>query len=210
MLEEEITFWKKQLNQRLPGDAAHRKFSPPHRLVPDKKTLNALAPKEAGVIILLFKDENRHTNTLLMERVAYEGVHSKQISFPGGKKEESDADFFQTAKREAQEEVAANPERIEYLGKLSPLYIPPSNFLVYPYVGWYHDTPNFIGNPDEVSELFTVKLASLRNPDNITYKNIIVKNQTLNCPAFHVQSKIVWGATAMIISELLDVGTINK
>lgn len=210
MVKEEISFWKNQLEQPLPGDAAHRKFSPPQRLVPDEQTLKTLAPKEAAVLIMLFKDQKNNTNTLLMERVAYNGVHSKQISFPGGKKEETDADFFQTAKREAQEEVAANPNSIEFLGSLSPLYIPPSNFLVYPFVGWYHEPPNFIGSPAEVSKLITVELASLRNPDNVTYKHITVKDQLLKCPAYYVKSRLVWGATAMIISELLEIGSINK
>ncbi|MCH8545542.1 MAG: CoA pyrophosphatase [Cryomorphaceae bacterium] len=210
MQKEEIIFWKHQLSQQLPGEAAHKKYSPPHRLLPNEQTLKTLNPKEAAVLILLFQDEEQNTNTLLMERVAYNGVHSKQISFPGGKKEASDTDFFHTATREAHEEVAANPNNIEYLGSLSSLYIPPSNFLVYPFVGWYHGSPNFKGNPSEVSELITVKLASLCHPDNLTYKDITIKDQTLRCPAFHVHSKTVWGATAMIISELLEMGDFNK
>ncbi len=198
-------FWKEKLNTVLPGEKAHQLFSPPERLVPDADTLARLKPKEAAVLILLFDNGDIAPHTLLMHRVAYNGVHSKQISFPGGKKEPSDKCFSDTAIRECVEEVKANPNAIEIIGELSTLYIPPSNFLVHPYVAWYHDTPLFEGNPHEVERLFSVNISDLNNQNNRCVKNIEVRGTTIECPAFNIDSNIIWGATAMIISELLYV-----
>jgi 8-oxo-dGTP pyrophosphatase MutT (NUDIX family) len=195
---------KGKLKGKLPGESAHQKFSPPMRLVPDENELKKLKPKIAAVMILLFKHEGR-LHTLLMERVAYNGVHSQQISFPGGKQEASDTDLSQTALRECHEEAGTLPRNIELLGPLSRLYIPPSNFLVHPYVGIYHTPDIFNKNPDEVSRLITVSLDSLKDESNQSVYDIDVRGKTISCPAFHVQNTIVWGATAMIISELLEV-----
>ncbi len=198
-------FWNNLLNVNLPGDNAHRKFSPPERLVPDQKTLSQLKPKEAAVLILLFDNNDKTPHTLLMQRVAYNGVHSKQISFPGGKKEQNDSSFSDTAIRECIEEVGAKREAIDILGRLSTLYIPPSNFLVHPFVAWYDGKPQFKGNPQEVDRLFTVSIDALNDEKNRSIKSINVRNKTIECPAFDVDNNIIWGATAMIINELLEI-----
>lgn len=196
-------YWKQHLTGNLPGERAHKLFSPPQRLVPDDKTLKELNPKEAAVLILLFDQGKAFPQTLFMERVAYNGVHSKQISFPGGKREEEDLDFAQTAIRECIEEVNAHKESIELLGNLSTLYIPPSNFIVHPYVAWYHAPPVFKGNPREVKRLFSVGLDELIDVKNQHMQTIDVRNEIIQCPAFNVHSNVIWGATAMILCELL-------
>lgn len=200
MLEE----LKQKLNQPLPGNFAHQKFSPPNRIVPDENELEILQPKIAAVLVLLFQF-NDQLHTVLIERSEYPGVHSKQISFPGGKKEPHDLSLRETAIRECCEEIGSKPEQIEVFGSLSPLYIPPSNFLVHPFLGQYHQNPVFNPDPEEVSNIMITPIKSLYNPKNCRIEEINVRGKKYLCPAFVVQEKVIWGATAMILNEVLEI-----
>jgi len=162
--------------------------------------------KKAGVLALFYPNSKNTTHLLLILRKTYQGVHSNQIAFPGGKFELQDADLKETALRETNEEVGVPIERVSIIKTLSPVYIPPSNFEVQPFVGLYEQTVPFVLQEDEVEELVEVSLTDFMNDANLfeqtlstSYaKNIIV-------PAFKLNGYTVWGATAMMLSEVKDL-----
>ena len=129
--------------------------------------------------------------------------HSGQISFPGGKMESFEDSPVQTALREAREEIGVDAE-LEILGSLTPLYIPVSNFHVYPIIAWSEKDPGFIIQPDEVDELIELDLDLLFNPDLKTTKDIAVLSSLVleNVPVYEMHGMVIWGATAMMLSEL--------
>jgi hypothetical protein len=153
-------------------------------------------------MILLFPQDNT-IKTLFIERPVYEGVHSGQVGFPGGKYEDDDVDLKQTALRETYEEVGIHPEKIEVIGQLTDLYINPSNFLVSPFIGYTNDIPNFIANEREVKQIVVYNLFDLNNDTLISEKEISVSGGfTLKTPYYEIAGLTVWGATAMMVSEL--------
>ncbi|MEL6862853.1 MAG: CoA pyrophosphatase, partial [Bacteroidota bacterium] len=133
--------------------------------------------------------------------------HSGQVSFPGGRYEPEDKSLASGAIREAQEEVGINPSDIQLLGRLTELYIPVSNFLVHPFVGFVNHRPSFIPQESEVAEILEVPLSHLLDPMNTrTTKIHLPQNVILSdVPYYHVAQKVVWGATAMMLSEFLEV-----
>ncbi len=158
--------------------------------------------KVGAVLIALYPD-NGVVRTVLMKRPDYDGTHSGQISFPGGKVEEQDVDIVATALREAEEEVNIKPNDVTVIGQLTELYIPPSNFLVHPIVGVLHSPPNFIPDKREVESIHLPQLDYLLRDDIIAETEILLSSGfKLKTPSFKVDGHIVWGATAMIIAEL--------
>lgn len=141
----------------------------------------------------------------MMKRPHDNTVHSGQVSFPGGKVENSDKTLIDTALREANEEIGIDIDSINVIGQLTKLYIPPSNFDVYPIVGYVHSQPEFIIN-EEVDKLMEVALEELLNPNNKTYKKIYNRDgNEFVVPCYYVQDEVIWGATGMILAELLEV-----
>ncbi len=124
-------------------------------------------PKKAGVMALFYPDSRHHTQVLLILRRAYEGVHSNQVAFPGGKKEKGDSSILATALRETYEEVGVKPEHVEVIRTMSEVYIPPSNFEVQPYVGLYKKPDPFVLQQDEVEKLIEVPLLILWMTHNL-------------------------------------------
>jgi 8-oxo-dGTP pyrophosphatase MutT (NUDIX family) len=193
------------LSKPLPGAVAHHKMSPPHRPVELQIPKEDDNVRESAVLILLWKNEDQ-ISTVFILRPEYDGIHSNQIAFPGGKYEKTDNDFVATALREAQEEVSINPETISILGQLTPLYISPSQFIVYPIVGYTTTTPTFIPDPVEIQEIIPCNLFSFLNPDFLVIHDIEVGSRILpEIPCYKIKDKYIWGATAMIFSELLEV-----
>ena len=161
--------------------------------------------KKSAVLILLYPGPDGLHFPLIL-RNAYEGVHSRQISFPGGTWEEADGNLQQTALREAQEEVAVQPENVEVMGALSQLYIPPSNFLVQPYLAVARRRPQFVPDPAEVAEVIEAPLTSFQNGDFLGESVIAHRSGTdLLVPSYTVNGHVVWGATAMMLSELMVI-----
>ena len=144
----------------------------------------------------------------LILRPTSPGVHSGQIGLPGGGNEPQDGDLLATALREAQEEIGVAPEDVTIIGTLSKLYIRPSNHLVLPVVGWTPQRPNFKLDPREVAALIEAPLDELLNPANQRTERWRLHDRTADVPIFDVQDQIVWGATAMILSELLALPTL--
>lgn len=161
--------------------------------------------RKAGVLALLYPLEDKW-HTALMQRPESPFAHSKQISFPGGRYEPSDQELLTTALRETEEEFGIPSADVVALGPLTQLYIPASNFLMQPFVGFLPKRPDFIPEPHEVEEILEVPLAHLQHPATLKYKDIEVRGYTLKeVPYFDVQGRTVWGATAMVLSELLQV-----
>ncbi|MGB5049975.1 MAG: CoA pyrophosphatase, partial [Caldilineaceae bacterium] len=149
----------------LPGVAAQRLMSPVPRAGAEPGFVPPISPRRGGVLILFYPSQGRLHLPLIL-RPTYNGAHSGQISFPGGAQEEMDADITATALREAYEEVGIPPQEVEVVGQLSKLYIQPSNFEVYPTVGWMSRRPDFCIDPYEVAQLLEVPLADFYNPAN--------------------------------------------
>jgi 8-oxo-dGTP pyrophosphatase MutT (NUDIX family) len=156
----------------------------------------------SAVLILFYPVENI-IHIPLMVRPVYKGVHSGQVSLPGGRREEGDHTLMETALREAKEEIGVVPGQIEILGTLSELYVPASNFLVLPVVGATSQRPDFKPDPYEVDRLLEVPLDEIQDVTRIGSKEIVVRDTiTIQAPYYDLQGQTVWGATAMIISEL--------
>jgi 8-oxo-dGTP pyrophosphatase MutT (NUDIX family) len=191
-------------NLPLPGEEAHFKMVPLFRekLIKEKKQLS-IAPKRAGVMALFYPDNLAQTNLLLILRKTYKGVHSNQIGFPGGKTELSDKDLLQTALRETNEEVGVAEEAIDVLKKLTDVYIPPSNFLVTPFMGMYKKPKPFIIQESEVEALVEVNLTDFLNDANLIEQELSTSYaKNVRVPAFNLNNQVVWGATAMMLSEI--------
>lgn len=159
--------------------------------------------RTAAVLVLLYPvDDVPHT--LLMLRPTYDGVHSAQVSFPGGRREPVDLDLAHTARREFTEETGMATDAVELIGPLSPVYIPPSRSLVTPYLAYAPQAGPFSPDPKEVAELIPVPIAELMRPDVLTTRRVFVQTlgQHWKVPAFLLQGHSVWGATALMLSEL--------
>lgn len=196
---------KKELNVPLPGAVAQKTMAP--KPIDSRRFQEDLMrpARPSAVLVLLYPFKNE-VYTALMKRPLYPGVHSGQISFPGGKKENFDQDLVETALREAEEEVGVDRQDIEVIGELTDLFIVVSNFRVKPVIGLMNNKPEFILDPREVEGLLNVGLKDLNLPKYQSTKQMSFKNNiTINAPYYNVQGNVVWGATAMIISELLAV-----
>ena len=189
------------LKKPLPGQHAQFKMAPVER--PEKASDRDT--REAGVLILLYPKDGR-LYTVLIQRPVYQGVHSGQISFPGGKQEPGDRDLVHTALRETHEEVGIPPEQIEVLGKLTPLFIPVSNHLVQPVIGTLADPPRMIPDEIEVDRIYEIRIRDLMEPDcRIQNESILENNRQIQAPFFRYDGLQIWGATAMILSEFLEI-----
>lgn len=194
---------RQNLKHPLPGLQAQLRMAPSLR-GEILKTSNGSNSRKSAVLISLFPENNK-INTLLIKRTTYDGVHSGQISFPGGKFDEGDESLIQTALREAYEEVGINPADVEILGTLTPLFIPVSNMEVLPVVGLLNTKPELFLNSYEVEFTITIPICHLKNPANRLVKEIIVREYSIEAPYIKVDCEDVWGATAMIISEFIEL-----
>jgi 8-oxo-dGTP pyrophosphatase MutT (NUDIX family) len=193
------------IQHSLPGERAHIPLSPLHRPVTSEVIQNLTEYKESAVAVVLYKDLDTY-HCILIQRTEYDGKHSGQISFPGGKKDKEDVDLFATAKRECFEEVGVNLSAAEYLGKLSQVYIPVSGFLVEPHVFYYPQTPSFVHQEREVAHVFTISLDELLADEVIGEMKVNTENKLvkMKVPCFNIRDKQIWGATALILNELRE------
>jgi len=196
---------KKALKQRLleplPGIEAQYEMAHMKRAKVKPEDLDPDQFRKSAVLLLIYEKQNEFYLPLT-ERHSYPGVHSAQISLPGGKYEENDQTLWKTALRECDEEIGIR-EDIELLGALTPVYIPVSNFIVYPYVGFYDGMDiRFSPAQSEVKSILELKLANLKDPGIIKQTTVEPSpGVKIKTPYFDVQGKIVWGATAMILNE---------
>ena len=188
------------------GLKAQLKMAPPQRFG-TMKTLLAIPEnvRYAAVMMLLYPIEGE-LHFCLIQRSNYAGKHSGQISFPGGKKEEEDVDYWATALRETQEEVGVDSSKVTLLKQLSSTYIPPSNFYVYPYMAYVASRPNFIPEKGEVAQVIEVPLNDLLMEASMQERSITASySDEVVVPMFVFDSCDVWGATAMILAEAREM-----
>ena len=181
-----------------PGNAAHM------QMTPYKKDLvvKAESPRLSAVMILAYeKDEN--TEILLLKRSDYQGVHSAQVSFPGGKKDDLDSELSYTAFRELQEETGILGEKIELISALTPMFIPPSNFMVHPFLAITYDLPKINLDKRESQYHFGIRVNELLSDEFLLETDIETSyGKMKNVPYFNLNNEIIWGATAAILNEL--------
>ena len=190
-----------RINLGLPGIDSQLLMAPVHRINDIRSGLLSNDSVKSSVLILLYP-EGELIKTVVILRPSYSGVHSGQISLPGGKWETADFDIATTALRETYEEIGVHPSEIRLLGQISPLYIPPSNYIVFPFIGIADKKPEFIKDPIEVAEIIEIDIAELLNKDTCTSHILTFKDGTsLDVPCYKFGDTVIWGATAMILSE---------
>ncbi|QJD80083.1 NUDIX hydrolase [Spirosoma rhododendri] len=193
---------RERLQQPLPGEEAHRKMASSAR------TRLGIKPNERtrrSAVLLCFYPYQQSIYLPLILRPQYDGVHAGQMAFPGGRVERFDENLTRTALREAQEEVGIRVSDVQVLGLLTELFIPPSNFYVQPVVGVLPYRPDFYPDPREVEDIVEVELDTLLDETIVGDSKIDVRGITVDAPFYQIQGHRVWGATAMMISELLMV-----
>jgi 8-oxo-dGTP pyrophosphatase MutT (NUDIX family) len=193
---------KSNLQKPLPGVEAQFEMAHVKREKVLANSYESQNYRPSAVLILLFPNEQNQISVLLIERMTYNGHHSGQIAFPGGKVEPDDIDLEATALREFFEETGAD-DTPTVIGKLTPVYIPVSKFMVQPFVSYVEKKPNFSASAYEVNELIEWEINHLLNPDIIKETTIEpTPGYKLKTPYFDVQGKVLWGATAMMLNEL--------
>ncbi|APD07813.1 nudix hydrolase 15, mitochondrial [Flavobacteriaceae bacterium UJ101] len=185
---------------KLRGEEAHKEMSPTNRSI-SAKGVNINEIRKASVLIVLY-GEAETINFPLIERHVYEGNHSGEIGLPGGKIEDFDQNTSSAALRETEEELGILRDDIEIIKELTSIYIPPSNFLVTPYIGFLSKKPDYVPDPIEVKNIIDISVNQLVNEDNKIKVSIDKKHIQATVPAFQFENHIVWGATACILNEL--------
>lgn len=192
-------------NLELLGQEAHYLMAPTERInAINELDIEKRNPRWAGVMALFYPNAvTSETMLILILRKTYKGVHSNQVGFPGGKAEAFDNSLEETALRETEEEIGVDRKTIEVVKKLTKIYIPPSNFWVQPFIGITRETPVFIKEEAEVEALIEVPLTEFLLDKSVISQTIDTSyGKMLDVPAFLLNSNVVWGATAMMLSEV--------
>ena len=204
--QEFLKYVPKLMEVVLPATEAHLKMVPLDRIQSiSNLNIEGKNPKSAAVM-MLFYPKNGRTHLVLIVRNSYEGVHSAQIAFPGGKYEVEDITFEKTALRETYEEIGIHPDSMEIIRPFTHLYIQPSNFLVYPFLGICKNEIIFIPDTSEVADIIELPLSVFLAEDVVV--SVMISTSYANnimVPAFKIEDHIIWGATAMMLSELKEV-----
>lgn len=195
---------KEQLSYPLPGKEAHHDLAPHYA---DKYADIPKVHKTAAVLITLYPKDN-NWQIIFMKRSNHEAdtKHAGQISFPGGQLEKNDRSLEDCALRENEEEIGVLQNNIEILGKLTPIYVFASNFVVHPFLAVMDHEPKFILNKSEVAKVITVPLPHLIKSTTRKVRDIKVGAHLLkDINYFDVQDEILWGATAIMTNELIFI-----
>lgn len=191
---------KQALSQKLPGTVSHKKALPKNRvLTADLSQVRKV--KYSSVLLLLFI-EDKELTACLIKRPTHMKHHAGQIALPGGRIEKGET-ALETAFRETWEEIGIVSDEIEILGSLSDLYVEVSRFMIHPFVGWLKQKPTFQINPNEVEKVILFPLKHLTEVFDETELDTVKGRMTVPCIQF--ADEIIWGATAMLLSEFYDV-----
>lgn len=193
----------------LPDREAQQRMAPRPRF--NSSTRNEPGPetRQGGVLILFYPHQGQVFFPLIL-RPTYSGVHSGQVGLPGGGYEEIDNDIAETALRETYEEVGVHPSQVTLLGPLTSLYVYASDYLVQPFIGWTDYRPEFHPDPYEVAKLIQAPMAEFLDPRNHHEEMWQLRNHDVLVPFFAVQEQVIWGATAMILSEMLALPAVRQ
>ncbi len=192
--------------EKLLSDEAHLKMVPVERILEvEKINIPSNNPRKAAVMMLIYPKNNK-SHLALIVRNTYPGVHSAQIGFPGGKVEIEDESLIHTALRETHEEIGIHPDKIEVIKSFTAVFIPPSNFIVAPFLGISHAELEFIEQEEEVAGIIEFPLLDFMNDKTIVNKIMDTSyGNNIEVPTFKINEHYVWGATAMMMSELKEV-----
>jgi len=195
------------LNKQLPGESAHIPLLPAGRKVSSEVRHRAINPIASAVAIHIVIENTNDVSILLIERSKYSGAHSGQIAFPGGKVNTEDLDLLSTARRESEEEIGLSISVGEYIGELTPVYIPISNFDVYPFVILHEKLPALAANDREVKEIIIGSLSAFSKQNAIQYREVelVKRNGHTTVPGFTIGDNWLWGASALIVNELATI-----
>jgi len=198
-----LTYLRETLRGDLSGLEAHQKMLPPgRRMKTDEYELSFVKPSS---VLLLLYPEGEQIYICLIKRPATMRHHPGQIGFPGGKVEKEDLSAEMAALREAREEVGIDPSYIEILGKLSELYVEVSKFSIQPFLAWTDHKPEFLVNTDEVEKLILFPLTDFVANETILETELDTFSGRLRVKYYPYNDEIIWGATAMILSELIEI-----
>ena len=194
-------------NIPLPAQESQFKMSPPFRTALLERYKEQMkSARQAAVLALVYPDSKARTHMALILRNTYHGVHSAQVGFPGGKVEHEDPDLESTALRETEEEIGVDRSKVEIIKELTDVYIPPSNFNVRPFLGLCEFEPEFSKQDEEVRDILQVPLEQLLDDEFVVVEKVATSYQLeIDVPAFKLNGHVVWGATAMMLSELKDL-----
>lgn len=201
-------YLREALEGDLPGFKAHLKLLPPGRHLKVLETEVSFV-KQSGVLIILFPYDGQ-IYTCLTRRPVTMKHHPGQISFPGGKVEAEDFSPEMTALREANEEVGVDSSKVEVLGRLSNLYVEVSKFSIHPYLAWASQKPDFIVNFDEVEEIILFPMSEFVSNEVIAEAEVQTVTGRLTVKYYPYKNNLIWGATAMILSELIEILKVYK
>lgn len=203
MFADDIRRIAQRLEVPLPGVDAQLHMAPVYRQDPLMASVRGKSCRDAAVLALLHPTE-RGTALLFIERPSHLLHHASQIAFPGGRREEDEA-LQETALRETHEEIGLPPDRVTLVGPLTPLYVPPSRYCVHPFVGHVEALPPLVPEAGEVADIFSIPLARLTDPAVRREIPRRVREEEFVVPCFDVDGRQIWGATAMILAELVAV-----
>jgi mutator protein MutT len=200
MIEQFVSRLNDRILSGLPGILAHRIMSPSTRPLIHFDENDYPKAKKGSVLVLFFPQDDS-INMVFIKRPSYDGVHSGQVAFPGGKIEEGESPE-QAALRETKEEIGVPENKIILFNHLSNLYIPPSNFFVFPFLGYMAQRPEFIPDKNEVEYVIETPVEILLDPSIKGVMEIKRMDEIIKAPYYLIQGQQVWGATAIILSEL--------
>ena len=201
---EFTTLLKSGLARPLPGQSAQFQMAPLARRQPKAASVESKACREAAVLALFYPCSKGRPKLLLTVRPEALNNHAGQVAFPGGRREPGE-ELLVTALRETEEEVFIARDKVSILGELSSLFVPPSNFCVYPYVGVMNEKPDMSVQSDEVASMFGVRAFGLVSPESREVDQMTLSGKARPIPYFSFAGKRVWGATAMMMAELAAV-----
>ena len=190
------------LVKELPGKPAQKIMLTKPRN-PINYSSNSECPNPAAVLILLFP-VIQDIRFFLTKRTSVVQYHKGQISLPGGAWEEGEQ-LWGTALRETNEEIGVRAEHIQFIGALTPLFVPVTGFLIHPFVGWVDDKPETYPDPTEVESLFSASVLSLTDQNSCQCEERTIRGHVFDVPYFQLNREKVWGATSMILSEFKTV-----